>query len=212
MLISNFKKISYIHIFSFFKIGSIFTNSSTFFLLSRKFTSLYLIFYFFFNLYYIKIIILIFKNLKYYKKHFFHQITYKLKLNYIYQYVIILNKKFLLSNLNFWHTIKFKINFRLINNDLRLLNREFIYFISSFSKILNFIKEILFVTKQKKISLLRSPFIYNKSYEQFKLVKFIINIKSIYQFNLILFWYFIKWNFIIFKYSLLKINKIITVC
>lgn len=101
-----------------------------------------------------------------------------------------LNFKLIFLQLKCWHTIRFLVNFKLINTDLRLLNREFIFFISTFSNTLNFIKQLFFSVKKKTLSVLRSPFIYNKSYEQFQIMWFKISVKSYYRFNLLLYSYF----------------------
>ena len=120
-----------------------------------------------------------------------------------------LNLRLIYLQLKCWHIIRFLVNFKLINTDLRLLNREFIFFISTFSNTLTFIKQLFFSLKRKTISVLRSPFIYNKSYEQFQIMWSKINVKSHYKFNLLLYSYFTIWNFILFRYSILKIKKMI---
>jgi hypothetical protein len=128
---------------------------------------------------------------------------------WLFSCIYILNLKLIKSQIKYWHTIRYIISFKLINNDLRLLNREFIYFISTFSNTLNFIKQLVFTSKKKKISILRSPFIYNKSYEQFELIQSKLSVKTYNKFNILFYNYFIIWNFILFRYSILKVNKII---
>lgn len=112
--------------------------------------------------------------------------------------------------LKYWYPQVFCIHFKLTNKDLRLLNRELTVFLAKFFNPFFLFKKLKFFLNRKLFSVLRSPFVYNKSHEQFQLNIFKIYWKSEFHWNLFFYNYYIKQNFFLFKYSLLLIKREIT--
>jgi len=77
--------------------------------------------------------------------------------------------------------VRFSFDIIAKSNDLRLLTREFFLFTFKFA----FIKNFFFFNRKQYLDVLRSPFVYNKSYEQFQIETYYLKIKSLILSNLI---------------------------
>lgn len=134
--------------------------------------------------------------------------------------IIIILRYFLLffSYLYFLNfVIHFKINklrcfifsfiFSIQNNDLYLLKREISIFILLWIKILFTIKNIILFYNIKKYSVIRSPFVYSKSHEQYEIRTFKIFLHFKVISNILFYLYFLNLKVFIYRYGLFKIVK-----
>jgi len=81
-------------------------------------------------------------------------------------------------------------NFQLKNNDMRLLNRDLLLSLCNLLKI----KNVLYCTKKKNLTVLRSPFVHNKTREQFKIDYFNVKFQSLIKTNILISDYYSKFN------------------
>ena len=118
-------------------------------------------------------------------------------------YVWTLFNYFFCLNLYVWKYLNFAIIFHLENNDLRLLNRDVLLLVINLFNI----TKLNFYIKNKITSVLRSPFVYNKIQEQFKINCFKIKFKNLIQTNLLIDNYYFDLQFNKLHYSLLRLWK-----
>lgn len=126
-----------------------------------------------------------------------------LTFRFVYNYFLCVFRSFFSLNLYVWKYLNFSITFYIENNDLRLLNRDLLLLVIN---LLN-IKKLNFSIENKFTSILRSPFVYNKIREQFKINFFRVQFRNLIQTNLLIDNYYFDLRFDKLYYSLLKLWK-----
>jgi len=129
--------------------------------------------------------------------------AYSLKRNFFLfcSYMILVSKTWEFN----YYWINF--NYSIKHNDYALIKRELFILILIWAKLLLFCNLINFSLKKKKISVLRSPFVYSNTKEQFEICNLKISINFLEFTNILSYNYFSILNKYFNNYSLLKINK-----
>lgn len=101
----------------------------------------------------------------------------------------------------------FSFNYHIKHNDYALIQRELFILIMTWIKLILFCNTINISTQKQKISILRSPFVYSKTKEQFEIryLKILINFLNFS--NILLYNYFLLLNLYFGHYCLFKISK-----
>jgi hypothetical protein len=119
----------------------------------------------------------------------------------LFEQVVLALIKIIVLWLQEFKKIIFVTSLKFKNKDLRLLRRDLVLFFSNIIKFEYFIWIIKFDSNDCIISILRAPFVHNKSREQLKTSIFKFQIKSVVQTNILLGKYFFRCYFDQFKYS-----------